>query len=390
MSSGPAEAAPPAVPPRPPAPPRPASRPPPAAQTGPAPGVKAGLSAPAAASPAPSAKAVAPSVAPAGSPKAAGRAALAVSAWRRVLSTRIPPRLGLAIGALFVFGIGVLLIRTRLLGGPETEADTLRPSRVVGLREQEQNLIRKAREPMAGVSLEQTLSQLLIGMQRMPVSVALTRAYFDLAAQADREHDILEDYVRERMALAEAFISAQQYESAYDVLELILFVDPDNVEALAKAEDILQFLSRKRRDELAALEAKRPPPPRTAAPPPPAVQPLPRPAEPVNLAISFRTLIAEGKVTVYADSSPIWQKSFDFDNRKLFKRKYLKGERGFDEAYSLSSGTVELRVTVEVDTKDGPRSLEGNLVRSVLSPGAQPTLKIEVSEDATIKTTWVP
>jgi serine/threonine-protein kinase len=317
-------------------------------------------------------------------------------AWRLPKVWRLPSvpefsaRMGMALAALVVGGIGAMLILARVLGGAETDAGTLEPSRLEKVRQEEQELIRLAREPMPGMSSEHALGQLLMGIKRVPTSIELTRAYFDLAERADREHDIVADYVRERMAYTNAFISAKKYESAYDVLELILLVDPENEEAISKAEDIERFLSRKRRDQIAAQEAERRRPPPERAPPPRPVAARPAAAVPVDLSISFRTLIAEGEVTLFAADSPIWQKKFNFDNRKVFKRKYLKGERGFDEAYSLTSGTVELRVRVEVDTKDGPRSLEGDLVRSRLSEGDQPTLKIEVSEDATLRTTWIP
>lgn len=296
----------------------------------------------------------------------------------------------MAVAALAVGGLGSLWILARVLGGVASDADTLEHSRLERVRVEEQRMIRRARDPVPGITLEQALDQLLIGIRKVPTSVELTRAYFDLAERADREYDILEDYVRERMAYADAFISAQQYEAAFGVLELILFVDPGNEEAVAKAEDIEQFLNRRRREETAAARPADDRPTSIRSVPAPAPIAQPPPATPVDLAISFRTFIAEGEVTVFADEAPIWTKSFEFDNRKLFKRKYLKGVRGFDEAYAFRPGTVELRVRVEVDTKDGPRSLEGDLMRSLLTEGAQPTLKIEVSEDAVLKTTWIP
>lgn len=112
-------------------------------------------------------------------------------------------------------------------------------------------------------------------------------------------------------------------------------------------------------------------------PPPPA-------PSPVDVGIRFLTHIAEGQVTVHANGQVVLRKTFNFDNRKTFKRKYLKGERGFDQSQSLTSGTVEFEVFVEVELKAGRKALEKKTLSGNLVEGMPRTLSIAVREDEVV------
>ena len=298
-------------------------------------------------------------------------------------------RLGLTLAVLIVAGLLVGLALSQLFGSSDTVVESPDLVTPEALLAEEQDLIRQAGRRPEGESAEQALVRMLAAVRKMPYSTRLTRAYFELAEQADLEHNVVEAYVEERMAFVEAFVKAQQYESAYDILERILLVDPDHETAAQRAEDIERFLDRRRK----RIRTPSQPPPRRQATstqtPVPNDPPESTSLSPVELAISFRTLIAEGKVTVFADGTPIWQKEFRFDNRKPFRRKYLKGPRGYDETYNRDPGTVELKVEVEVDTKDGMQS-QDNLLRAALEPGTRPTLQIEVGEDAALRVSWMP
>ncbi len=301
---------------------------------------------------------------------------------------------GMSLAAMGLLAVAVLglaaLAVARILDGGEPAAEPLEISAVESFLERENQAIQEAEDLAAAGAPEQALMVLRGAMDELPFSLGLTRTYLEAAREVDGRRDIVADYVRERMAAAEERIENEDYEEAYDVLERVLLADPHNETAQDRADTIERFLNRRRQSQIQATRRGKPrvsppPPPPAVAPPPPTAQAT------GELRIAFRTLIAEGKVTVYAKEEVIFQKAFNFPNRKTFKRRYLRGERGYDEVHVLPAGTVvDLRAEVEVVVKEGRKTLKSDLVRGSVSPETSPQLRITVGEDLIVKTTWMP
>jgi len=288
------------------------------------------------------------------------------------------------IAAVAAVAVGIAaLALVRFLGGdasPEAPADAASP--IGELHQREAAVIARAEQLAAADVPEQALATLLRGLSELPFSLELTRTYFRLAPAADRRQGALGAYVRERMLIAEAYITAKQYESAYDVLELVLFADPSHAKARERTEDIEHFLDRRRR---ARIEAERRPDPRPGpVAPPPAAPAPPAPPQQGELVIVFRTVIAEGKLTVYAQDAVVFEREFDFPNRRFLKRKYLKSERGFDETLTLPAGTLEVHAMVEIEVKDEKLVLSSQQLTGNIPADLSRVLRITVAEDATL------
>lgn len=289
-----------------------------------------------------------------------------------------------AVAAAVTLGILALAL-VRLLGGegsPEGPADAVSP--IEEFHQREAAVMARAEQLAAAGVPEQALATLLGGLAELPFSLELTRTYFRLAPAADQRQDVLSDYVRERMLIAEAYITAKQYESAYDVLELVLFADPSQEKARARAEDIERFLDRRRLARIQAQRRAQPGPSRPVAPPPAAAAAPPAPSPQGELVIAFRTLIAAGKLTVYAQNAVVFEREFDFPNRRFLKRKYLKSERGFDETLTLPAGTLEVHATVEAEVKEERLVLTSPQLTGNIPAGLSRALRITVTEDATL------
>lgn len=217
-----------------------------------------------------------------------------------------------------------------------------------------------------------------------PLSVRLPRVYLELAARLEAEApNIFEVFVEERMLAAQDQIEAQEYEKAGELLERVLFVDPEHAAAKERLEDIEALLKRP------STPSRRP---RRAAPPPPpppeevteVALPLPSPPPPPgDLRIVLRTSIAQGTVKVETNEAVLLSESFDYPGRRLIKQKYLKKVQGFEKTVSLASGPVDLRIQIEVDTKDGLKRPSGGL-RKTIVPERVHLLTITVDDDASL------
>ena len=293
-------------------------------------------------------------------------------------------RKAIVVAAAAVAAVGIAsLALARLLGGgasPAAPAHALAP--IDEFHQREAAVIARAEQLAAAGVPEQALATLAGGLAELPYSLELTRGYFRTAPAADRRQDVLGAYVRERMLIAEAYITAKQYESAYDVLELVLFADPSHPRARERTEDIERFLGRRRQAQIRAERQSRPEPSAPAAPPPAPSSPAPPPEG--ELTIAFRTIVAAGKLTVFAQDAVVFEREFDFPNRRTLKRKYLKGERGFDETLTLPAGTLEVRATVEVEVKADRMTLTSPLLTGNIPEALSRTLRITVGEDATL------
>ncbi len=239
--------------------------------------------------------------------------------------------------------------------------------------ELENGYLEKARNAVDG---EEALAVLREGLAELPYSSRLPRRYLDRALVEAPPRDILEIYVEERMATAERLLAEQDYEATYEVLERVLFIVPEHPQARGLSDSIESRRQRQRRERQARQAAAPPPPPAPVAAPPPPPPPPPARGE---LRIDFRTVIAEGKVRVTASGQTLLERSFNFPNRRLFKRKYLSDEQGFAESQTLDAGAVSVAVTVEVDTKNGMQTLSRDL-RGNLPADGRRVLRITVTE----------
>lgn len=291
----------------------------------------------------------------------------------------------LGIVALLIVAVGALGMGIKVLlgGGEEIPEGPKRPS-VVELQAKEDSAVREANRLVEEGDPGLALSVLLRNMQELPAQSKLGPLYLQISEQVPSEQaNAVEAYVQEHVDAVEELIPLAEYEQAYDVLERILLVDPENAWAAEKSEDIRRFINRPppppRRSPRQANNKPPPPSPPRAVTPPPPVAP-----SPVDVAIHFLTHLAEGQVTVQANGEVVLQDSFNFDNRKTFKRKFLKGERGFDRSESLPSGTVRFEVFVEVELKDGRQALEKKELTGNLVKGMPRTLSIVVQEDLAV------
>ncbi len=301
-----------------------------------------------------------------------------------------------ALGALLVVLVVALGIALLYLGWAwsRTDDDTAttvtdppsaarpsaaRPSAARG----EATLLAEAERLAGEVTLPAALAYLQNACEREICSRNVQLYYLELAEQADAEDDVVKAYVAERMTMVEAFLQAKQYEEALDVLELVLLADPEHTRALEKAEDIERLLGRRRQPRVQQSRrgsSQQASPPATSpqgTPPPPTRQTG-------ELKIAFRTLVATGQVKVVANATTVFEESFDFPNRKLFARRKLRSEEGIDRTLTFDAGAVQFTVDVEVQLKEGPKSLSRELGGVRIPADATGTLWISVSEDVSL------
>ena len=292
----------------------------------------------------------------------------------------------LVIAAVALVGLALTYLGWTLSQG-RTTAPVVEELPGVAAAQREADLVAEAQQLADGEDLTAALEVLENGCANGLCQRQTLQLYLDLAAQADLDDStgVINSYVEERMIVVEALLQAKQWEPAREVLELVLYADPEHELAGTRIDDIDRLLGRRRTPRPTSSRSPPPPPPptRTATASPPTVQ------QPENgtLSIRFNTMVAAGKVKVTANGAPLFEQDFKFNNTKTFKPRFLRSAGTLGEQRTLREGSVQLRVTVEVDLKSGREVLNGEIGGNI-APNLNRTLNITVGEDAKLNVTF--
>ncbi len=317
--------------------------------------------APAAASPAPASPPVAtpmPSAAAASAPSSEGRP--------------LPWIAGGLVAALLA-GAAILVFAMR--GGREDGVPGERPDPAAELQASYQPLVEEAERLLAEGDPRAAIATFDKALMIAPGDREIRR----LRQQAEDEVlrldgvDPDEILVRRRIAEARDAYEARDYSLAKRRAEEALALDEDNETASKLLADANEGQKRKDqvRDRLrgAAGSEEKPSEPTTAT----------ASARESTLHIVFRSRVAEGRITIYAEQERIFQESFRFSGRPP------SGE--LTATSQLTAGSTKLLIYAKSKNSDQTRTAQ---VEADLSPGGSSTLIVELNEAGRVSASMAP